>query len=99
MPSSERAAYQKRKYMTVYRAKKYGLTTDELAALIAEANGRCAICREEMDPLHVDHDHETGLVRGLLCNGCNTGLGMFRDSECRLVAAIEYLRKRQSKAS
>ena len=56
-------------------------------------NGLCAICAINIreDP-HLDHDHETGKIRGALCQRCNTGLGMFRDSCYILDKAIEYLR-------
>ena len=40
-------------------------------------HGRCGICGWETDRLHLDHDHGTGLVRGLLCSGCNTQLGVY----------------------
>lgn len=76
------------------RAKSYGLTEIELAALEAAQQGICLICREfAEDGLVIDHDHETGAVRGLLCTGCNVGLGAFRDDPRRLAAAIIYLRK------
>lgn len=61
-----------------------------------QQNGRCAIC-ESADPgagksrFAVDHDHVTGRVRGLLCNPCNKGLGMFQDSPMRLKRAAEYV--------
>ncbi|WP_245712906.1 endonuclease domain-containing protein [Micromonospora nigra] len=44
------------------------------------------------DPQHLDHDHRTGGVRGILCFNCNGGLGRFRDSPARLARAITYLR-------
>lgn len=63
--------------------------------------GRCAICgtREEDAPkrrLHVDHDHTTNVVRGLLCSQCNIGIGQFKDDPVRMLAAIEYLKRAAS---
>lgn len=51
----------------------------------------CTICSEQIG-LVVDHDHSTGLIRGLLCTNCNTGLGMFKDNIKILEAAIKYLK-------
>jgi len=73
--------------------RKYGITVAEYERLYTEQLGRCAIC---VDPLAevkvcVDHDHETGAVRGLLCNRCNQGLGYFRDSAGIMNAAVRYL--------
>jgi len=64
--------------------------------MYAKQGGCCAICKHPPtsgrgNTLHVDHDHETGKVRGLLCHSCNTSLGGFRDSQSVLWAAIEYL--------
>lgn len=62
--------------------------------LHTEQNGLCAICKlpEASDrSLSLDHCHETGKIRGLLCNACNVGLGSFRDSPENLIAASEYL--------
>jgi hypothetical protein len=76
------------------RATRHGLTRDELDALYKASNGLCDICgREPARWLNVDHDHETGKVRGLLCLACNTGLGNFQDSVEWLQKAIEYLTK------
>ncbi len=69
----------------------YGLTPEEFAARVALQDGRCAVCQEPMTKMCVDHDHDTGLVRGILCSPCNSGLGMFRDDPERLVAALIYL--------
>ena len=77
--------------------KKYGLTPEGFDELLAWQDGRCAICREVValgdarrQP-HVDHDHESGVVRGILCFVCNTALGKFGDSVERLQSAIDYL--------
>src|SRR5262245_9437033 len=60
--------------------------------------GRCAICGEfSPRTLHMDHDHQTGVVRELLCPLCNTGLGMFKDSIPLLKRASEYLTKHKYK--
>jgi hypothetical protein len=73
-------------------APKYGLTRAEWVSLY-EAQGRsCAICRKDRD-LVIDHDHETGEVRGLLCSPCNTAIGLLSDSKSRLANAIVYLRR------
>lgn len=67
---------------------------------IAQGN-RCAICGDPPDPngkraasrLHVDHCHETGKTRALLCLRCNNGIGHFLEDPARLAAASEYLAK------
>ena len=75
----------------------YGITLADYDRMFQEQHGRCAICGSE-DPgkhksehLCVDHDHETGKVRGLLCHPCNRGLGLFKDNTNSLAAAIQYL--------
>jgi hypothetical protein len=85
-------------YVARHVKSRYGLEVADLESLYASQSGRCAICAREApirgrDGLHVDHCHVTGKVRGLLCTGCNQGLGRFRDSAERLEAAAEYLRK------
>lgn len=58
--------------------QRYGLTLDQWDAMLIEQAGRCGICDEQMvDAIAVDHCHETGKVRGLLCYGCNSFLGYF----------------------
>lgn len=75
--------------------KKYGLTQDEFDALLTKQGKRCAICRTDSPggkgTWHVDHCHETKAVRGILCHGCNTGLGCLGESVERLEQAIGYL--------
>jgi hypothetical protein len=80
------------------RLTKYGLTEAELTALEQAQAGRCAICREELGPaLVIDHCHNSGQVRGLLCSACNVGLGSFRDDTARLHAAAAYLNRTSSR--
>lgn len=71
--------------------KRYSITVDEYDALHAAQQGICAICKSETDKLVVDHDHNTGKVRGLLCNTCNLGIGGLKDSPTILLSAIDYL--------
>lgn len=65
--------------------------------MVAEQEGRCAVCGREPSgdrwdrSLHVDHDHETGAIRGLLCGPCNRGIGLLGDSADRIAAALAYL--------
>jgi hypothetical protein len=73
--------------------RRYGLSEDEVRQLIAQQGGTCAICLVNQ-PEHVDHDHVTGKVRGVLCFNCNGGLGQFKDDIDRLISAIAYLEER-----
>lgn len=70
--------------------RRYGITAEQYDALAAEQGGVCALCRRR-PPQHVDHDHLTGQVRGLLCSGCNQGLGNFRDDAAVLRLAADYV--------
>ena len=73
--------------------KKYGLTEAGYTELLARQAGVCAICGRPpvKRMLAIDHDHATGRVRGLLCGGCNQGLGHFQDDPACLLAAASYL--------
>lgn len=77
---------------------KYGLTEAEYDKLLIDQGGRCAICGQEprggrtaSARLHVDHCHDTGTVRALLCTRCNQGLGYFKDDPALLRAAADYI--------
>lgn len=75
------------------RASKWaavGLTPEEYRQLEEQQAGRCKICME-VKPLVVDHDHGTGLWRGLICQDCNLALGFAKDNPAVLRAAAEYL--------
>ena len=93
-----------RKYHKKYPLKrriktlsKHGLTMDDYALLMEQQNGLCAICgipQVEMNrKFYVDHCHETGKVRGLLCIKCNTGIGNLNDNLQVLKNAVTYLEK------
>jgi len=76
---------------------RYGLAPGEYEKILSEQNGRCAICGNEPKgerPLSVDHCHDSGKVRGLLCHGCNTGIGFLKDDVGLLKKAIKYLNKK-----
>lgn len=83
--------------------KHFGVSAEQVIKRLAEQGGGCAICGvvgpfgTGKDKLVVDHGHDDWVFRGVLCNGCNAGLGMFRDSVSRLQKAIVYLRKMNEK--
>ena len=70
--------------------KRYNLTYEEYEQLLKDQDGKCAICNE-VAVLRVDHEHTSGKIRGLLCNSCNLGLGLFKDNPKLLQAATEYV--------
>ena len=94
----ERAAYVRR---------RYGLSIDGLERLLERQQGACGICRRPwlacppakrtkfeqhfLQHLCIDHDHKTGQIRGLLCNACNTAIGLFEEDIFRLTGAIAYV--------
>ena len=77
------------------RDYEYGLAPGEYEKLKEAQESRCAICGEppRTPSLHVDHDHDTGEVRGLLCDRCNRGLGQFQDDPDIVEKAALYLRQ------
>jgi hypothetical protein len=75
---------------TYHLKRRYGITAAEADAMLAEQGGLCAICKDAR-AVHVDHDHETGAVRALLCFNCNGGLGQFKDDPEALHAAAYYV--------
>ena len=80
---------------TCGRARKlkcrYGLTLEEYNALVFTQSGLCASCQNLTNPLYVDHDHSTGMVRGLLCKNCNLALGNLFDDPKRAQGLLKYI--------
>ena len=77
---------------------KYGITLQEYLGMWQEQNGLCKICNKPSKKvrLGIDHCHKTNKIRGLLCNSCNSGLGLFQDDSKILALAIKYLDGAQS---
>ena len=78
------------------RQRKYGVTPEQFSALLARQHGCCAICGTTApggrdSTWHLDHNHHTKAVRGVLCHKCNVGLGCLGDNPDKLRAAIQYL--------
>ena len=97
-------AYEKdnlKKVSTCNRNKKlkdrYGITLADYIQLVTKQNSKCAICQIETTKLFVDHCHTTGNIRELLCHGCNTGIGLFKENKTSLQNAIQYLNKHDTK--
>jgi len=77
---------------THYHVRQYGISAAEYDALLKKQNGACAICRRRSkERLCVDHCHLTGMIRGLLCRRCNLALGILKDDQGSLIAAVAYL--------
>lgn len=99
-PEVRRNSYLKNKakniaYSTAYnRKRRLGVTEIQYNEMNTAQKGVCAICQQHCSrALAVDHDHTTGTIRELLCNSCNRGLGYFKDSKERVLAAYKYLDK------
>ena len=99
MTDEERSQFNRRQNLK----KFFGITPEQYDELFDEQDGVCAICKQpevvehhstnEVQCLTVDHDHATGLVRGLLCTKCNKGIGLLRDNPVFLRNAASYLEK------
>jgi hypothetical protein len=75
---------------------KYGVTFEQYRAMLGAQGNACKICGSfspgaSKDHFSIDHDHKTGKIRGILCHGCNAGLGMFKEDTQSLKQAICYL--------
>jgi Recombination endonuclease VII len=78
----------------IHLRNKFGLTPDEYDRILETQGGVCALCESPPTPgisLHVDHDHGTGEIRGLLCVRCNNALGLFREDPDLLKRAARYI--------
>lgn len=86
--------------------KQYGLTGHDVRRMLREQSYACLICEtrigfgtKEKNYLHIDHCHVTGGIRGLLCNRCNSGLGLFDDEPELLVRAARYVEAYREKSN
>lgn len=82
--------------------KRFNLEVEQVEGMLADQDGKCAICFEGTvlggrSGAKVDHDHDSGQVRGILCNTCNMALGLFYDDVTVLASAIDYLREANRK--
>lgn len=89
------------KHRDDFLRRRYGVSQVDYDRMLADQNGRCAVCgtAEYIGPgkkPHIDHDHKTGKIRGLVCVRCNVLLGMAQDQPARFYNAIEYLKKHAS---
>ena len=76
------------------RCARRGITPEQLIDVYERQEECCAICKKDIELVDsaIDHNHETGEFRGVLCKQCNRALGMFQDSEIVLQNALEYLK-------
>ena len=101
---------RKRERSGRYKLKwQFGITMEDLIVMLKDQDHGCAICHDKIvatgpgrgsrDLACVDHDHRTDAVRGLLCNRCNTAIGLFKDDPSIVQNATEFLRKHQNESS
>lgn len=93
----KKKSYEKNKdkYMREFYIKKYGITLEQKLEMLKNQEYSCDICKVELldsSVSYVDHDHKTGVIRGILCNTCNRALGMFKDDVKVLESAVLYLK-------
>jgi len=77
----------------------YGISLEDYNEMFIKQNGCCKICKvhqsELTKKLHVDHDHKTGKIRGLLCHNCNLAIGRLKENPEIIAAALEYVRSQE----
>lgn len=102
--AKRRAEYAKnpRYWLERSRQSRFGITPAQYAEMLIAQGGKCCICSLVFDGVtprqeHVDHDHVSGRVRGVLCTDCNLGLGRFKDNQESLRFAIAYLARHNTK--
>jgi hypothetical protein len=106
----EKLAAAKVKLDGKYR-KVHGLSLELVEQMHRDQEGLCAICKKQMNPVQaprsqktactapmIDHCHSSGVIRGLLCNHCNRGLGLFLDNADALRAAADYIDRGRARA-
>jgi len=89
---SERS-YSRTNQRKLRLVRVYNITEDDYANLYGDQSGKCAICENSNVRLVIDHNHDTGKVRQLLCDNCNRGIGLLKDNPEILQKAADYLRK------
>ena len=95
----QKAAQDPQKKREYHLKATYGITLKEYDELLEKQGGCCAICSTDTPQggrFHVDHNHNNGEVRGLLCSNCNTALGLLQDNQLNLLNAVKYLQERGS---
>lgn len=92
MPRNRNKTYEEQR---ISRIRSYGISVDDYNRMLEEQNGGCYICGKSYTnrALDIDHDHETGKVRGLLCSPHNRVLGLLNDDPDMVMAAHAYLLK------
>lgn len=93
---------RRRQKNLVAAIKRYGINFGDYSLMLGAQDGKCALCGDvpngvkAASRLHVDHDHETGKVRALLCTRCNQGIGFFRDDPRLLRLAADYIERHRA---
>ena len=83
--------YYKRKGYRTTRANRYGISIEEVNYWLDNYDC-CAICGDKPNTLRMDHNHNTGEIRGMLCDSCNTGIGLLKDDPDIIIKAAEYVK-------
>lgn len=92
----KRQAYDPKKRKNWDLIRRYGIDLTEYDAMEARQDGLCAIClAEPAETLNVDHCHDTGTIRGLLCGGCNVALGLLKEKPETIARAALYVARHQ----
>jgi len=80
----------------------YGISVTKFYEILDEQNHKCCICEEDLitkKHRHIDHDHKTGKVRGILCHHCNTAIGLFKENVNIMKQAIDYISHHENENS